>query len=148
MSRIHIKSPLNQETVMKLWKIVGASVVAGAMSLSLVSFAQDAKGAAEKAAKAEKAAAGKKAAKLPAPYNQIASLTEEQKAKLSEIRAKADAEKKVIEDKAKADMNAVLTDAQRTEAQALQEKGKGDKGKEKAAEGAEKAQKAAKEVAK
>jgi Spy/CpxP family protein refolding chaperone len=125
---------------MKLWKIVGASVVAGAMSLSLVSYAQDAK--AEKgAAKAEKAAAaGKKGGKLPAPYNQIASLSEEQKAKISEIRAKADAEKKAIEEKAKTEIDAVLTDAQRAEVKAAQEKPKAGK------EGAAKAEKAAKEL--
>jgi Spy/CpxP family protein refolding chaperone len=122
---------------MKLWKVIGASVVAGALSVGFVAQAQDkaAKGA-EKAAAKEKAPAKAKAPKLPGAYANIASLTEEQKAKLSEIWAKADAERKAIEEKARTDMNAVLTDAQRAELQAAQQKPKAEKPKGKAGEGA------------
>lgn len=122
---------------MKLWKVIGASVVAGALSVGFVAHAQDK--AADKAAKADKAAAKPKASRLPAAYANIASLTDEQKAKLADIWAKADAEKKAIEEKAKTDMAAVLTEAQRTELQAAQQKPKA-----KGAEGAAKTEKPAK----
>src|SRR5688572_9947356 len=64
------------------------------------------------------------AAKVVQPWSKIASLTDDQKAKIKEIRQKANEEVKVIRDKENADIMAVLTDEQKEELKTLQEKEK------------------------
>ena len=50
-----------------------------------------------------------------APYNRLTSCTEEQKQKITEIHARANAEIRAIKEKEEADIMAVLTDEQKAE---------------------------------
>lgn len=80
-------------------------------------------------AKPDKKSAG---AKIVQPWSKLSSLTDDQKAQIKEIHAKANDEVKVIRDKEKTDIMAVLTDAQKEELKAM-EQDKAVKKKESAA---------------
>jgi Spy/CpxP family protein refolding chaperone len=57
--------------------------------------------------------------RLTQPWSKISTLSDEQKTKIREIHAKAVADKKAIDDKERADILALLTDEQKTEAEKL-----------------------------
>ncbi|HEX8916698.1 MAG TPA: hypothetical protein VF796_30390 [Humisphaera sp.] len=134
---------------MQTKKIAAALFVGAAMLVSRVSFAADAKPAAEKTKPAEakpaeakpgeaKPAEAKPAAtsdvKLTKPWSDLTSLTAEQKEKISAVHKKALAETNAIEKKEKEDIMALLTDAQKTELKELADKKKKETATKKAAE--------------
>ena len=105
---------------MKVLTWVAAAVVAAALcGSSAILFAQDAKPAAaqEKKMKKEKV----KVVKLTKPWNQIASLSDEQKAKINEIHKKAVEDRQAIDKREHEEAMAVLTEEQRTELAKMKE---------------------------
>jgi Spy/CpxP family protein refolding chaperone len=103
------------------WMNAGAAVMLGAFLF--VGSASMAAPEAEKAAPANKEAAkdapkeviSESAIKLPKPWSDLSTLTEEQRTKLYDIHHKSLAKVSEIEKQEKADCMAVLTDAQKTE---------------------------------
>jgi hypothetical protein len=65
-----------------------------------------------------------KMAKLVQPWSKLTSLSDDQKTKIREIRAKANAECKAIRDKEEADCVAVLNDEQKAELEKLKAEAK------------------------
>ncbi len=59
--------------------------------------------------------ATKPSVKLFAPYSKLTDLSEDQSAKIEEIHKKFLADRKALEEKQTADIDALLTDAQKTE---------------------------------
>lgn len=99
------------------------SVAIGAMlALSAAYAAQDKKAGDAKAAKP-------RTIRVPAPYSLVASLSDEQKQKIADLITKANEAKKAIDDKCKEDCMNVLTDAQKSELKAAQEKEKAEREK-------------------
>ena len=81
-----------------------------------VKAADSAKAEAGKAAgEAKEAKETKKAVKLVQPWNKLTSLSEDQKDKINAIHQKALAEINLIEKREKTDIEALLTDAQKSE---------------------------------
>jgi len=104
---------------MKLSTWVAAAVVAAALcGSSAVLLAEDAKPA---AAAQEKRMKKAKAVRLTKPWNQISSLSEDQKAKIGEIHKKALEEKQAIEKREHEEIMAVLNDEQRAEITKMRE---------------------------
>lgn len=106
------------------WKTAAlvAAVAVGSASL-FVRAADEAKPASD-APKAAKAGDGekkeaKKPAKLTKPWSQLTTLSEDQSNKIREIHAKALAEQKAIDEREKAEITALLTDAQKIELKSL-----------------------------
>jgi hypothetical protein len=103
------------------WKsaALAAAVAVGSVSM-FVRAADEAKPAGDapkaetKAAEGEKKEA-RKPAKLNKPWGQLTSLSEDQSSKIRAIHAKALAETKAIEEREKAEIMALLTDAQKAE---------------------------------
>ena len=60
-----------------------------------------------------------KGGRLTQPWSKISSLTDDQKAKIKDIHAKSLEEQKAIKEKENADIMALLTDEQKTEAKSL-----------------------------
>jgi Spy/CpxP family protein refolding chaperone len=103
---------------MKVLTWVAAAVVAAALcGSSAVLFAQDAKPAAAQEKKMKK----EKAVRLTKPWNQIASLSDEQKAKINEIHKKAVEDRQAIDKREHEEAMAVLTEEQRTELAKMKE---------------------------
>jgi len=106
---------------LKMWSVyVGMMLLAAGLALGAA--------AADKTEKAEKKA-GKQAARLQAPkgmnqLNKVSGLTDEQKAKITEIHAKAEADRKALDEKEMADVQSVLTDVQKAELKKLQDEQK------------------------
>jgi Spy/CpxP family protein refolding chaperone len=96
------------------WTIV--SVVAVLMSASLLIAAD------EGAAPAAQPEAHHRAARLTKPWSEISSLTDEQKTQIEEIHGKALDKEKEIRAKEQADIEALLTDAQKAELKSAAEK--------------------------
>ena len=69
--------------------------------------------------KKEAAEAKPKMAKLVQPWSKLSGLSEDQKTKIREIRAKANAECKAIRDKEEADCVSLLNDEQKAELEKL-----------------------------
>jgi hypothetical protein len=66
-------------------------------------------------------AAKPRAIRLVKPWSQMTSLTDEQKGKIADIHAKANAAKKEIEAKERADILSLLSDEQKAEAKKVEE---------------------------
>jgi len=77
-------------------------------------------------AKADKAAEAKPV-RLTKPWKDLSSLSEDQKRQINQIHRKAVEETKAIEQREKADIMALLSDQQKAELTALQEKEAADK---------------------
>jgi Spy/CpxP family protein refolding chaperone len=106
---------------MKLSKSLLA-LVASAMVAGMV-YAEEKPASTDKPAKEAKEAKPAKAPRLVQPYSLIeTSLTPEQKEQIAKILAEYNAKNKEIREKAETDSMAVLTDAQKTELKAAQEK--------------------------
>ena len=78
--------------------------------------------ASEKSAKSEKGQAQARTARLTKPWKDLASLTDEQKKQIAEIHRKSVQDQKVIEEREKADIMALLNDQQKSELKAMQDK--------------------------
>jgi len=107
---------------MRNWKVFASVAIAVLLGLSVAYAAQNKKAGDAKAAKP-------KVVKVPAPYSLVASLSDEQKQKIADLITKANEAKKAIDDKCKEDCMAVLTDAQKAELKAAQEKEKAEREK-------------------
>ena len=76
-------------------------------------------------AKAEKGQA--RAGRLTKPWKDLTSLTEDQKKQIAEIHRKSVQDQKVIEDREKSDIMALLNDQQKSELKAMQDKESADR---------------------
>jgi hypothetical protein len=97
----------------KRWAFLGAATV---LSASMLAVAED---ATTQPAEAPHAAMH---AKLTKPWSELTDLSDEQKAQIAAVHAKALEETKAIRDKETADIDAVLTDDQKKELTALEAK--------------------------
>lgn len=108
-----------------VWAVIVVSAgLIGGVSARLHAADEKAADVARPAASAATEKAGKKArqVRLTKPWNQIASLSDEQKGKIAEIHKKAVADTKQIEAREREDIMAVLTDEQKAEVNAMTEK--------------------------
>ena len=88
--------------------------------------------AAQRASDSERAARGEakgqaRASRLTKPWKDMSSLTEEQKKQIAEIHRKSVQDQKVIEEREKADIMALLNDQQKSELKAMQDKETADR---------------------
>lgn len=104
----------------KLWIVMVALCVSTTTAFSADERASKASGRAK--SESESAEVSDRPVKLVKPWSQITSLREEQKQKISAIHRKALDEIKVIEAKEKQDILAVLSDEQKAELKAAQQK--------------------------
>ena len=111
---------------------------AGIAAMSVAQAADEKKPEAPKEAATEKPAKKSKSVRLTKPWSGIASLTDDQKAKIDAIHKKKVEDVKELEKKEKEAIMAVLDDKQKAEVQAMMEKqtseGKMKKGDEKSAD--------------
>jgi hypothetical protein len=123
--------------------IIGVSALAVVLFASVCVAADDAakpksdeKGAAASAAPASAAPAAAserpakaqaRSARLNKPWRDMTSLTDEQKKQIADIHRKVVQDKKVIDDREKADIMALLNETQKGELKAMQDKESADK---------------------
>jgi hypothetical protein len=118
--------------------IFGVLALAGVLLCSVCVAADDAKAKPGDNAAAGAAAAGAsdrpasargqaRSLRLTKPWRDMSSLTDEQKKQIAEIHRKAVQDKKVVDDREKADIMALLNDPQKAELKGLQDKEAADR---------------------